>query len=328
MPPASPPPIALTSLKIRDFRGIENLDLDFRGPDGLPNHLVVLAGPNGCGKTAVLEAALFGVGGHKLAVGHCDKRAIRKGAEDYEIQVESWPPGHLPNDYTLMYSSRTAPPMPNPKLPFWYFSSWRAPALLGAVPVSAGMPRNLQAKTDSNRLSNVKQQLVNAAAAQSFPGAKRPLLHNYSKWIAKVNEGWEKFYPDQGGEFGVDLVESEEESGGAFEVFYTREGSPPLSVDDLSAGQLELFLFLATLVLNDDREGIVFIDEPELHLDPQWHAPILRALMQLQPKAQFIIATHSPAIYDAAMSYERHFLVPEDDPRATAWPSVSARAEA
>ncbi len=75
-------------------------------------------------------------------------------------------------------------------------------------------------------------------------------------------------------------------------------------------------MFLAALVLNDDREGIVFIDEPELHLDPQWHAPIVRALMQLQPQAQFIVATHSPEIYDAAMSYERHFLVAEDDPRA------------
>ncbi len=101
---------------------------------------------------------------------------------------------------------------------------------------------------------------------------------------------------------------------------------PRLSVDDLSAGQLELFLFLAALVLNDDREGIVFIDEPELHLDPQWHAPIVRALMQLQPQAQFIVATHSPEIYDAAMSYERHFLVAEDDPRARAWPSVAAGA--
>ena len=49
--PLVSPPIALTSLKIRDFRGIDQLDLDFRGPDGLPNSLVVLAGPNGSGKS-------------------------------------------------------------------------------------------------------------------------------------------------------------------------------------------------------------------------------------------------------------------------------------
>ena len=63
------PSIALTSLSIRDFRGIDRLDLDFRGPDGHPNSLVVLAGPNGCGKTAVLEAALILAGGVELITG-------------------------------------------------------------------------------------------------------------------------------------------------------------------------------------------------------------------------------------------------------------------
>lgn len=50
------PEFALCSLKIRGFRGIDALDLDFRGPDGKPNPLVVLCGPNGGGKTTVLDA--------------------------------------------------------------------------------------------------------------------------------------------------------------------------------------------------------------------------------------------------------------------------------
>ena len=73
------------------------------------------------------------------------------------------------------------------------------------------------------------------------------------------------------------------------------------------------------LALNEEREGIIFIDEPELHLDPQWRRLILRSLRQLQPRAQLIVATHSPEIYDAAASYERHYLVPEDDPRSWLW---------
>ena len=329
MPPVSPPPIALTSLKLRDFRGIDSLDFDFRGPDGLPNNLVVLAGPNGSGKTAVLEAALILVGGYKLAVGRRGKRAVRRGAEDYEIRAEIRSRTRmLDEDDIVVDSSRALPPKTDPSLPYWYFSSWRAPNLVGAVNVTVGKPGRRPAKTDPNRLLNVKQQLANAAAAQSFPGARQPLQRSYSRWIARINEGWKKFYPDHDDEFAVGLTESEEDGDGAFEVFYQREGSPPLPVDDLSAGQLELFLFLAALVLNDDREGIVFIDEPELHLDPQWHAPVVRALMQLQPKAQFIVATHSPEIYDAAMSYERHFLVAEDDPRARAWPPVRSGAEA
>ncbi len=328
MPPiSSPPPIALTSLRIRDFRGIESLDLDFRGPDGQPNNLVVLAGPNGSGKTAVLEAALIAVGGYKLATGPYDRRAVRQGAEYFEIRATIRPrPDLLRHDDEVAVTSRNEPPGMKRDLPLWYFASWRAPTLVGAVNVTVGKPGRRPAKTDLNRLLNVKQQLANAAAAQSFPGARQLPTRAYSRLIARINEGWKKFYPDHSDEFAVGLTDSEEEGDGVFEVFYNREGLPRLSVDYLSAGQLELFIFLAALVVNDDREGIVFIDEPELHLDPQWHSPIVRALMKLQPKAQFIVATHSPEIYDAAMSYERHFLVPEDDPRALAWPGVGARA--
>jgi len=124
----------------------------------------------------------------------------------------------------------------------------------------------------------------------------------------------------------VDLTESDVPGRGAFDVFLKLPDGSSLEVDILSAGQIELFLFLAALVLNDDRYGLIFIDEPELHLDPQWHALIVRSLMELQPRAQFIVATHSPEIYDAAMSYERHFLVPEDDPRARIWGRAGAGA--
>jgi predicted ATP-binding protein involved in virulence len=65
--------------------------------------------------------------------------------------------------------------------------------------------------------------------------------------------------------------------------------------------------------------GIICIDEPELHLDPQWHALILQALRKLQPNSQFIVATHSPEVYESVLSFERHFLVPPEDPRAQAW---------
>lgn len=322
MPPTSPPPIALASLEIEDFRGIDELKLNFCGPDGLPNNLVVLSGPNGCGKTAVLEAALIAVGGHKLAVGQLGKRAVRKGAGAYRIKAEVRTSALLPDDdHTIEVSSNGPTPSIDLGLSYWYFSSWRAPKLAGAVNVTVGRRGRRLAKTDPNRLRNVKQQLANAAAAESFPGAKQPPSSGYSKWMDNINKYWKRFYPDHNDKFAVGLSDSDEE-GGAFEVFYNRKGLPSLSVDDLSAGQLELFLFLTSLVLNNDREGIVFIDEPELHLDPQWHAPIMRTLMELQPNAQFLVATHSPGIYDAAMSYERHFLVPEDDPRARAWSRV------
>ncbi len=43
-------------------------------------------------------------------------------------------------------------------------------------------------------------------------------------------------------------------------------------------------------------QGIVLIDEIDLHLHPSWQQKILPVLCQTFPKIQFIISTHSPAI--------------------------------
>jgi energy-coupling factor transporter ATP-binding protein EcfA2 len=315
-----PPGIALGSLSIHNFRGIENLDLDFQGPDGNPNRLVVLAGPNGCGKTAILEAARMIIqGDHRFGVGEHGLKAIRLGARNFSIQgsliidtIEEHRVISFPN-------SRQTPLDQAKPVNHWYFSSWRAPQHIGSVDVTVGRPGRRPAKNDTNRLLYVKQQLVNRAAVDKFQSGQHSSISPYSELINSINAAWDEFYPESGAEFFVDLTRPDVEGSGAFDVFLRCPEGNRLEVDQLSAGQLELFLFVSALALNDHGVGIILIDEPELHLDPQWHRPILRSLMKLQPRAQFIVATHSPEIYDAARSYERHFLVPEDDPRARLW---------
>src|SRR5262249_10867043 len=146
----------------------------------------------------------------------------------------------------------------------------------------------------------------------------------YTCAIQDINKAWREFYPGTDQTFAVEIVSSEEPGSGGFDVFLCDTRGSRLEGDQLSSRQLQIFMFLSTLALNEDREGIIFIDEPELHLDPQWHRLILRNLMRLQPRAQFFVATHSPDIYDAAAFYERHFLVSEDDPRAHLWRAMAA----
>ena len=51
------------------------------------------------------------------------------------------------------------------------------------------------AKTDANRLKNVKQLLVNAATIERF--RSQPTLPQldgqYSRWIGKINDAWVEF---------------------------------------------------------------------------------------------------------------------------------------
>jgi predicted ATP-binding protein involved in virulence len=43
-------------------------------------------------------------------------------------------------------------------------------------------------------------------------------------------------------------------------------------------------------------EGIVLIDEIDLHLHPQWQRRVLPALTKTFPNCQFIVTTHSPQV--------------------------------
>ena len=46
----------------------------------------------------------------------------------------------------------------------------------------------------------------------------------------------------------------------------------------------------------DEFDGVVLIDEIDLHLHPTWQARLVEALKTLFPKVQFITTTHSPSI--------------------------------
>jgi predicted ATP-binding protein involved in virulence len=45
-----------------------------------------------------------------------------------------------------------------------------------------------------------------------------------------------------------------------------------------------------------EGEGVVMIDEIELHLHPAWQRNVLPALQQTFPNIQFIVTTHSPQV--------------------------------
>jgi predicted ATPase len=63
----------------------------------------------------------------------------------------------------------------------------------------------------------------------------------------------------------------------------------------LSAGEQQMLSFLCYNAFYED--SVIFIDEPELSLHPDWQRRLFPNLMKQQSSNQFIVATHSPFIY-------------------------------
>jgi len=63
----------------------------------------------------------------------------------------------------------------------------------------------------------------------------------------------------------------------------------------LSAGEKQMLSFLCYNAFYEN--SVIFIDEPELSLHPDWQRRLFPTLLDQQATNQFIIATHSPFIY-------------------------------
>lgn len=92
-------------------------------------------------------------------------------------------------------------------------------------------------------------------------------------------------------------------------MFY--DGSNSEAINILSAGYQNILCMIMDLarravLLNPTMdnfefiEGVVIIDEIDMHLHPKWQWKILDALHTTFPKVQFIVATHSPIIISSA----------------------------
>jgi predicted ATP-dependent endonuclease of OLD family len=64
----------------------------------------------------------------------------------------------------------------------------------------------------------------------------------------------------------------------------------------LSSGEKQLLIILLTVLVQDNRPTILFMDEPEISLHIDWQRKLIKYIRELNPNVQIILATHSPDI--------------------------------
>lgn len=103
---------------------------------------------------------------------------------------------------------------------------------------------------------------------------------------------------------------------------YIDKNDLPVKLSQLSSGErmlISLVVDMATrmAMLNDgskdslNGEGVVLIDELEMHLHPKWQRNLVPALKSVFPNVQFITTTHSPQIISRVS--DKDILVVGDD---------------
>ena len=64
----------------------------------------------------------------------------------------------------------------------------------------------------------------------------------------------------------------------------------------LSSGEKQMLVILLTALCEDMLPYVILMDEPEVSLHFDWQKRLIDMVMQLNPNAQIILTTHSPAV--------------------------------
>lgn len=77
------------------------------------------------------------------------------------------------------------------------------------------------------------------------------------------------------------------------------------------------------LAAQQQTEGVVFIDEVDMHLHPEWQQTVIQSLRRAFPRIQFIATTHSPQVLSTLRRENIRVIQTQPDGFATAEPPVA-----
>jgi len=287
----------ITKLKIEGVGGIESLELT-------PNpHMNILCGPNGIGKTTVLEVISHGFanGQSNVLKRHVNSPASRiqldyeidGTAASHQLTFDTFAPGK-PTPISGMHQQSSGILSLKTTRTFQY----RALEAIGKDPAKENRILWNEAMLGIN-LNDVKNWFVNRFLFSHVPnGLSKELLANYQ--LAK--QCFDELEP--GFSFATVEASSHEIMVNAPTglIYYEYLSSGFKSIISILFGIIKEveYRFTDPRIAAADFGGIILIDELDLHLHPAWQTRIAGILSKTFPKAQFFATTHSPHIIQGA----------------------------
>lgn len=111
------------------------------------------------------------------------------------------------------------------------------------------------------------------------------LFSPINKFIDSINS----FYGDTRKSISINTVG---------QLTITRPDKQIAPIEALSSGERQLLIIYAHVLFNEfgSRSNVFIIDEPELSLHLRWQGMFVEKIMEVSPKTQLVLATHSPEI--------------------------------
>ena len=79
------------------------------------------------------------------------------------------------------------------------------------------------------------------------------------------------------------------------ELYFDSYGET-ISAYKLSSGEKQMLIILLTVLVQNRKPFVLFMDEPEVSLHIEWQKRLIDLLIDLNPNVQVILTTHSPAV--------------------------------
>lgn len=273
--------IRLTALRILDFQGINQIAIKDLPPTA---RWIVLTGENGYGKTSVLQAIAAGL------YGNFDESGRQLVSPSSYVGVEYFDDLEIIENNSRLSRVDASGRKLNSYLATYGSSRLQMSAFTTNDKIEEQIPATYSLFNDDGVLLNI-EQLLKETYISSRPFYDQlvtlfkeliPSLHEIKIDVEnKLNEIW---YVEKDGE-----------------GFPINDG---LRFKNLATGFKNIIAMIGDLVYRlsirqqvnnlKDLEGIVIIDEIELHLHPIYQKLLPEVLSNQFPNLQFIVSTHSP----------------------------------
>lgn len=79
------------------------------------------------------------------------------------------------------------------------------------------------------------------------------------------------------------------------EIMFNLDGES-ISPYSLSSGEKQILVIFMTILVQDSKPFVLFMDEPDISLHVEWQQQLIRRILSLNRNVQIILTTHSPAV--------------------------------